>query len=179
MSCGCVTVSHNPPLPTCCGPVTPPTIAGFATFVQNDMGITPTMLPANSMWIFYAFCVAEQLVNRTIQCASPLLYKLAMYNLAASNLLNYAQDPANAPIYKTVDGVDYRFFVWARKEYNMLGFVSGIIQAAADETTSESMVVPESFKNWTIANLQLAKDPYGRAYLGIASDYGDAPWVLV
>lgn len=152
-------------------------MAGFVDFVRNDMGITAQQLPDGSAWFTYAFCVAEQIVNRTIQQASPLLYQVAVYNLAGSNLLNYAQDPSGAP---TVPGSEppMKFFAYTRSQYNMLGFVSGVIQAAADETTSESMVVPESFKNWTMANLQQAKDPYGRAYLAIAGDYGDAPWGL-
>jgi len=165
-----------------CPPVGPPTLAGFIAFAQNDMGITTGILPSTSMWFTYAFCVAEQLVNRAIQCASPLLYQLAVYNLAGSNLLNYAQDPTPIVPYppnnaeSKANGIG--FFAYNRAQYNMLGFVSGVIQAAADETTSESMVVPESFKDWTIANLQQAKDPYGRAYLAIASDYGPAAWGL-
>lgn len=161
-----------------CAPVGAPTLAGFVDFARNGMGVTTSYLPDGSIWFTYAFCAALEIVNRAIECASPRLYLLAVYNLAGSNLLNYAQDPTPVVPYKNIDGVDYGFFASARKTYNMLGFVSGVIQAAADETTSESMVVPESFKDWTIANLQQAKDPYGRAYLGIAMDYGPSAWGL-
>ena len=146
------------------------------------MGITQAQLPDNSIWLTYAFCVAMQVVNQAIQCASPLLYLLAVNNLAGSNLLNYAQDVTPVVPYPPNDANSIAngigFFAYTRAQYNMLGFVSGVISAAADESTSEAMVVPESFKNWTMANLQQAKDPYGRAYLGIAGDYGDAPWAL-
>lgn len=142
------------------------------------MGITTTQLPDASIWFTYAFCAAKEIVNAAILDASPRLYLLAVYNLAGSNLLNYAQDPTGAPVYKTIDGVAYKFFEYTRRSYNMLGFVSGVISAAADETTSESMVVPDAFKEFTVANLQQLKDPYGRAYLGIAQDYGPSAWGL-
>lgn len=142
------------------------------------MGITTAMLPDGSVWFTYAFCAAKEIVNAAILEISPRMYLLAVYNLAGSNLLNYAQDPSNAPKYPPNSDSKVGFFAYTRKEYNMLGFVGGVIQAAADETTSESMVVPEAFKEFTLANLQQLKDPYGRAYLGIAQDYGPAAWGL-
>ena len=68
------------------------------------------------------------------------------------------------------------FFAYNRAQYNMLGFVSGVIQAAADEVTSESMLVPDALKGLTLANLQQLKDPWGRNYLQWAQDYGPAAW---
>jgi len=162
--------------------IPPPTQAGFIDFARTIMGITVKQLPDASPFFTYAFCVSLELVNCAIRDASPFMYRLAVYNLAGSNLLNWAQDPVPVDPYppnndeSKANGVG--FFAYTRAQYNMLGFVSGIIQAAADETTSESLVVPESFKNFTIANLQQLKDPYGRAYLGIAMDYGPAAWGL-
>lgn len=142
------------------------------------MGITTTILPNGSTWFTLAYCVAKEIVNTAICQASPLLYQLAVYNLAGSNLLNYAQDPMPIVPYPPNSDSTLGFFAYTRKDLNLLGFVSGVIAAAADETTSESLVVPEQFKDWTMANLQQAKDPYGRAYLGIAGDYGPAAWGL-
>lgn len=158
----------------------PPTLAGFLNFVRSTMGITAPQLPDNSPWLALSYCTAKALVLIDLACASPLLYQQAVYNLGGSNLINFAQDPTPIVPYMPNDPNlgKLGFFAYTRASYNTLGFVSGIIQAAADETTSESMVVPESFKNWTLANLQQAKDPYGRYYISIASDYGPAVWGL-
>ena len=159
---------------------TPPDAAGFLAFVRTQMGITPQQLPDASPYFAVAFAVALEIVNKAIACASPLMYKLAVYNLGGSNLLNYAQDPI--PIVPYPPGMnppsEIGFFAYTRKAYNMLGFVSGVINAAADESTSESMIVPDAFKDLTLANLQQLKDPYGRRYLEIAQDYGPNVWGL-
>lgn len=161
-----------------CAPVSAPTLAGFIAFVRNGMGISTTVLPDNSVWLTYAYCVALEIVNTAILEASPRLYLLAVYNLAGSNLLNYAQDLPGAAFYPPNSKSELPFFAYTRKELNLLGFVSGVIQAAADESTSESMIVPEAFKEFTLANLQQLKDAYGRAYLSIAQSYGPAAWGL-
>lgn len=158
---------------TCdCSPAGPPTLAGFTDFVANQMGISTTILPSNSPTINMAYCVAMQIVNRAICSVSPLMYQLAVYNLAGSNVLNYGQDLPDAAVYKN----KLPFFAYTRKYYNMLGFVSGVIQSAADESTSESLVVQKAAENFTLANLQQLKDPYGRQYLAIAQSYGPSAW---
>jgi hypothetical protein len=50
--------------------------------------------------------------------------------------------------------------------------VAGVIGSSADETTSESLVVPEAMKNLTLQNLQNLKTPYGRQYLYFAQAFG-------
>ena len=47
-------------------------------------------------------------------------------------------------------------------------FVAGVIESSADESTSQSMKVPDQFEGLTIADLQNLKTPWGRTYLGIA-----------
>lgn len=142
------------------------------------MGITTAQLPDNSSWLALSFCLARDLVNVAILAVSPLYYQQAVYNLAGSNLLNFAQDPKPTVVYPPNDPWGLGFFAFTRKTYNMLGFVSGVIQAAADESTSESMVVPDAFKDFTLMNLQQLKDPYGRFYLSVAQEYGPAAWGL-
>jgi hypothetical protein len=161
-----------------CPEVAPPTLAGFLTFVRDVMGITTAQLPDGSPWTTLSYCLAKELVNEAILLASPLFYQQAVYNLAGSNLLNFAQDPTPVVPYPANSDSRVGFFAYTRKQYNMLGFVSGVIQAAADESTSESMVVPEQFKDFTVANLQQLKDPYGRVYIGIAQAYGPSLWGL-
>ena len=68
------------------------------------------------------------------------------------------------------------FFAFTRKQWNLNGFVSGVISGSADETTSQQLVVQEAAKNFTLANLQQLKDPYGRQYLAFAQSYGPETW---
>jgi hypothetical protein len=151
-----------------------PTVTGFTTFIRNVMGITTAQLPDDSTVITMAFDVAMEIVNTAINCVSPLIYQLAVYNLAGSNLLNYAQDPDGAPVFKD----DMTFFTYMRSKWNMLDFIPGVIQSSGDEGTNQSYVVQEAAKNFTLANLQQLKDPYGRQYLSFAQDYGPSIWGL-
>lgn len=149
-----------------------PTRAGFLAFIRTRMGIPSSVLPDDSDYIDVALGLALDVTNRGVQCLSPTLYTEAVYNLGGSILLNVAQDADGAP---PVPGSEppMAYFAFARKKFNMNGFVSGVIQSAGDEGTSESMVVQEAAKNFTLANLQQLKDPYGRAYLAIVQSYGD------
>jgi hypothetical protein len=144
-----------------------PTVAGFITFIRKVMGINTTVLPDSAPVISMAFAVSLEIVNRAIQCVSPLMYELAVYNLAGDNLVNYAQDTPPST-----------YFADLRASFNTLGFVSGVISASNDVTTGQSLVVQEAAKNFTLANLQQLKTPWGRAYLGIAQDYGPNVWGL-
>jgi hypothetical protein len=143
------------------------------------MGISATYLPDASPYIPVAFAVALEITNEAIALASSLMYKIAVYNLGGSNLINYAQDVTNPPAYYPPN-TDSKvgFFAYTRGQYNSTGFVAGVIQASADEGTSESLLVPDAMKNLTLMNLQQLKDPYGRRYLEIAQDYGPAVWGL-
>lgn len=150
---------------------TQPTLAGFTAWVRNVMGISAAVCPDNSDALTTAYAFALEIVNTTIAQASPMLYTGAVYNLGGDNLLNYAPDLPNAPV---IEGSDppMAFFAYSRKQYNIAGFVGGVIQSAGDESTSQSMVVPEQFKQLTISDLQNLKTPYGRQYLAIAQRYG-------
>lgn len=113
-----------------------------------------------------AYDVAVALVNRALQVVpsplrSPSIYALCVYNLAGDNLVNYAQDRPNQT-----------YFADLRKSFNILGFVGGVVQSTGDEATNESMVVPDAFKLFTMANLQQLKTPWGRQYLSFAQSYG-------
>jgi hypothetical protein len=154
-----------------------PTLAGFLNFIRTGMGIDSTVLPDNSVWITYAFNVAMAIVNQALGAvgvdpvSGTTIYTLAVYNLAASNLLNFAQDLPGAA---NVQGSDppQPFFAYTRSKWNMTSFVSGVVQSTSDEGTSMSVVVPKALEDLTIANLQQLKDPYGRQYLAFAQDYG-------
>src|ERR1017187_7799432 len=125
------------------------------------MGINTTILPSSAPVVTMAYNVAIDLVNTDLACGPVYVYELAVYNLAGSNLINFAHDTPPST-----------YFTDIRKQWNMSGFVSGIIQSASDVSTSESMVVPDFIKELTLADLQYTKDPYGRQYLAFAQRYG-------
>ena len=133
---------------------------------------TSVLLPGDPV-ISMALGVALDTVNRALCVASATIYTLAVYNLAGSNLINYAQDLPTAPNY---EGSNLPYFQYLRNKWDINGFVSGVIQSTNDETTGNSMVVQEAAKNFTLANLQNLKDPWGRVYLSLAQTYGPSIW---
>lgn len=139
----------------------PPTLAGFIQFIQNQAQIPSVALPPNDIQITYAFNVAVDLVLYDLAVVSPTIYMLAVYNLGVSNLITWA-----------IDQPGQTYFTDLRKDLNINGFVAGVISSSADETTSESLMVPDVMKNLTFMNLQNLKDPFGRAYLGLVGDWG-------
>lgn len=142
--------------------------AGFICFIRQEMGIAPIQLPDCSRAIVSAYLYAREIVSRQIELVSPRLYADAVYNLAADYLINWAPDsPASGG-----------FFEKLREKYSITSFTAGVIQATADEGTSESMLIPEGFKNLTIGQLQNLKTPYGRAYLSIAQSIGSLWGIL-
>lgn len=144
------------------------------------MGIKPPYLPDNSMWLRIAFANALAIVNPQLRlvcipsqdaagaylnAGGWSIFAEAVYNLAGDNLVNYAQDQ---------DG--FKYFARLRKKLNINGFVSGVVQATADESTSVSLVVQDAAKQFTLANLQQLKTPWGRAYLALAQSAGPETW---
>lgn len=64
------------------------------------------------------------------------------------------------------------YFATLRRQFNLTGFVSGVISASNDESTGQSILNPDFMKGLTLGNLQNLKTPYGRQYLAFAQDYG-------
>lgn len=122
------------------------------------MEVSSTELPDDSPSIPFCFELSRVWVNQQIACVSPLLYSQAVYNLAASFLVNYG--PASV-------------FGKYREEMGLNNFTAGVISASSDESTSQTRAVGDALKNLTIADLQRLKDPWGRVYLEIAQQYGD------
>lgn len=138
-----------------------PTLAGFLTFIRTAMGITTAQLPDSSPVISMAYDVAIEIVNVALNYASSTIYTLAVYNLAGSNVINFAQDTPPST-----------YFADIRKQWNVLNFIPGVIQGSGDEGTNQSFLVPEFMKNFTLANLQQIKDPFGRQYIMFAQSFG-------
>jgi hypothetical protein len=64
------------------------------------------------------------------------------------------------------------FFAQLRQQFNLLGFVAGVVQSTGDQGTNTALVVPDFFKNLTFADLDLMKTPWGRNYLAYAQKAG-------
>jgi hypothetical protein len=146
----------------------PPTLAGFQSFIVNVMGITAAILPPTTPVVSMAYSIAIDIVNAQLAAAASDIYTLAVYNLAGSNIINYAPDQPNAPIYLN----DLPFFAYMRKTWNIYGFAGGVIQSSSDVSTSESMAMGDWTKDTILAELQYLKDPWGRHYLALAQRYG-------
>jgi len=142
---------------TNCGP----TLAGFLLFLRNIVAIPVEALPDNSPSIEMSYCVALELTLIQLKFASPQLYTLAVYNLGASNIINWA-----------VDQPGQTYFADMRAKYDIRDFVGGVISSASDVSTSESMEMPDFIKGLTIGNLQQLKDPFGRQWMAFMQDYG-------
>jgi hypothetical protein len=149
------------------GVSTTPTLAGFLSFVRNQMGIPVDALPDDSIWLVYAYNAATEVANMAVECVAPTVYMLMIYNLAADNLMNWAQDNPDA-----TDPADQTYFSTYRSKTGLGAFVPGFIQSTSDVSTSESLMIPDFFKDLTLSNLQNLKTPWGRAYLALAQSWG-------
>lgn len=117
--------------------------------------------------VFTSLLIAKETVNETLNCASPTLYTLAVYNLAADRLINFAPDQPNQTFFKDL-----------RKDLRIADVSVGVVSGSSDESTSTSILNPEAMKNFTLQDLQTLKTPYGRTYMGLAQAYGSTIWGL-
>ena len=145
-----------------------PTLAGFQAFITNNMQIPTSVLPADSVYIGYAYNVAIEIVSLQLQMVSPLSYTLAVYNLAANNLVTYAEDLPDAPVYQD----DLPFFAYQRKRFGISAFVGGVISSSGDNGTNQSIDVVDSLKSLTLLDLNALNTPWGRTYLMFAGQIG-------
>lgn len=132
-------------------------LSGFIEFVRTVMGVTAEQAPDDSPSLSQSYNGALEWVNPDIACVMPNLYTVAVYNLGASFLVNYGTESV---------------FAEFRKEYGLNNFTAGVITGASDNATSSQRLVPDFFKNLSLADLQMLKDPYGRRYLMIAEQFG-------
>ncbi|WP_336194994.1 hypothetical protein [Hafnia paralvei] len=135
----------------------PTSLSGFIGFVRSDMGITAEQVPDDSQSLSLAYGGAVEWVNRDIAIVMPSLYAVAVYNLAASFLINYGTE---------------NVFSGLREKLNLNNFVAGVISASSDNSTSSQRLVPDFFKELSLADLQMLQDPWGRRYLMIAQQFG-------
>lgn len=132
-------------------------LSGFIDFVLTDMGINATQVPDDSPSISLAYGGAVEWVNQDIEMVMPQFYAVAVYNLAASFLVNYGTESV---------------FAETRDKLKLNDFTAGVITGASDNATSAQRLVPDFFKDLSLADLQMLKDPWGRRYLMIAQQFG-------
>jgi hypothetical protein len=148
------------------------TLSEYENFVRNYMQIPISALPLNDPVILMTLAISEAIVNPDIQIANgspnsslgytgPGLYDLAVYNLAGDYLVNFAQDQPGQT-----------YFSDLRKSFNINDFVAGVVSAANDESTGETLLTQDFMKSFTLSDLQRLKTPYGRRYLEIVQSYG-------
>jgi hypothetical protein len=155
-------------IPTVPPPEATPTYSGFLSWVRNVMGVPTQALADDSPTLTWALNVATLVVNKGLIVTG--MYALACYNLGGDNLVNFAQDVGSPPF--NYPGTKTPYWAYLRRKFNTLGFVSGVVSASSDESTSQTLATPEQYTGYTLANLQQTKTPWGRAYLGIAADWG-------
>ena len=111
--------------------------------------------------------IALATVNQAINQVSPQIYTLAVYNLAADRLLNFAPDQPNQT-----------YFEQLRTQYHLLDSKVGTVSSGSDQGTSGSLLNPDQMRTFTLQHLQLLKTPFGRTYLEYAQAYGVQIWGL-
>lgn len=146
-----------------------PTFDGFKWFVSNIMAVPAESMPDDA-WLQVAYDQSYNLAYWALatvpsQPTSPNLFSYAVYNLGCAMLLEFAQDDPNADPPST-------FWAGLRSRLNINSSSYGLINAAADQGTSEAMYIPEVIKGMTLLDLQLLKSPWGRMYLMIAGEWG-------
>ena len=143
-----------------------PTLAGFLAFVRNQAGISTGALPDDSVYITWCYMQSLEIVNTALQVVAPIGYMLAVYNLGTSLLIQSAQDTPPST-----------YFADLRKKLDVNGSLLGQVTSSSDEGTSISVEVPDFVKALSLSDLQLIKDPFGRAYVAFAQKYNTA-WGL-
>jgi hypothetical protein len=136
-------------------------ITDFTNFLYNTAGIPQSDLPTNSQVIIDAFNWGCAMVPRQFRFAGCNVYDLAVYNVGASYVFNWAPDQPNMT-----------YFAGQRKAWGLLNLNAGILNSTSDETTSSGYTVPDWAKNATMGDLQMLKDPFGRQALAILQNFG-------
>lgn len=140
-----------------------PNLTDFYTYVTGQ-GVPTADLPSDSVWLQYAFNWA---MDHTMSGA-PIPgyeYTRAVYNAGMDRLLWIAEDLAGQT-----------FFTQQRATYGILQFKPGVVMASGDNSTSQTLVVPDYYKELPMWGQELLKTPWGREYLAYAQMYG--PYVV-
>jgi len=137
--------------------------AGFLQFLRDSVGIPTSALPDNSEYIDYALCEARTFVDNGMGLRQrPIVWVSTVYNMGASLLLNHAPDQPGQTF----------FSGWRAKLGLNTMPNAGVMNAAADQGTSGSLVVSKAMQNLSLADLMLLRDPYGRQVAAVLMEMG-------
>lgn len=145
---------------------TTPNQPDYLLFLRNGVGIASGVLPDVSDAITTSFSVALETVDDTfLNAATPTLYTLAVYNLAADRLINYALDQPGQTYFQDL-----------RKQFRLNDVSVGVPSSANDQGTAVGILNPEFLKTLTMQDLETLRTPYGRQYMSFALKYGPSLW---
>lgn len=149
------------------GYVTPgvPNVTDYTTFLRNELDIPVSALPDNSSWITWALNRGVALIQNFPGYVDQYDYTNVVYNCAAHIQIEITPDQPAQSFFSTLRG-------GGEGGFNLVGSVTGILSAASDQGTSQSMVVPDAMQRLTFQDLQFAKTPWGRVALGWGQDIG-------
>lgn len=154
----------------CPAPTPPcPSWAGFLQFLQNVVQVPSSQLPSNNPGTAAAqmcYEVALATVNDAL-LVSPMMYVLAVYNLATDRMINFMPDLPDQSYWKDLRG-----------DFGINSISLGVVVSGSDQGTSMSQMNPETFALLTLQDIQTLKTPWGRTYIGIAQAYGPNLWGL-
>ena len=143
-------------------PITsPPSLAGFENWTRAVMGLSTIVMPVNAPGYAYAYQVALDLVPLDFAKMSPDIYTLTVYNMGGSLLIQWQQDQPGQTYFEDL-----------RRDYNMNGFVAGVISSASDVATSQTLAVGQCLQNLDLISLQAIKNPYGRQAIAFMQSLG-------
>lgn len=139
-----------------------PNLADFTTYCQNQ-GIVATYTPSDSEYFQWAFnwSMADAM---TCPNMPAIRYVLAVYDLGADRFITIAQDDNLGTFYQT-----------QRTQFGVLEFRPGVVMASGDNSTSQTLVVPDWYRELPLAAQEQIKTPWGRRYLAYAQMYGIYP----
>lgn len=123
----------------------------------------PTANTSGSPWAGYAL---EQALDWVICGLGGVSYTLATYNCAGHVLLDITPD---------VQGQTYFTNLRSNSSagFNLNAINPGLVSAASDQGTSDSLVVPDFVKGLQLSDLDFIRTPWGRAYLAYNQCFGD------
>lgn len=148
-----------------------PTLAGFTQFIYTVMGIPEAAAPSGSEYITWAYDTAIATVHPFLRRAAGPIYLQAVYNFAGDWFVTWAPDQPGV-LYPTDNPQKLGYLAWLRQKWNLTGFVAGVVQSSNDQTTGQTLVVPDAFKTLDIQSLLQLRTPWGRAYLALAQKVG-------
>lgn len=143
-----------------------PTYTNFVWWVQNVMAVPDEDVPSDGQ-MQWAYNQAINLAYWGLtlvpsQPGTPSIYSMAVYNLGGHFLVEFAVDDPGSTYWSDL-----------RQSFGLNSFTPGLINSAHDQGTGEGMAIPPSILNgMTLLDLQLAKTPWGLAYLELAGQWG-------